>query len=123
MPYDYKLLISAGCTPNPVSNPAQPGVTSENCCSSTPVNGGKRKGRSYSMLRPEVLVSSAESNGPGHLFAVASTKRQLPRVVRRAKLEHHRGSALLVGGLEFRDEVVGANGPVDLLDARPVLVG
>src|SRR5919107_929678 len=88
------------------------------------MNRGKRKGRSYSMLRPDVLVISAESlDDPRHFFAIVSTKRQGPEIAPRAKLEHHRGGALLVWGLEYRDQVIRTNGPVDLLDVRPMLVG
>ena len=76
------------------------------------------------MLRPDVPVISAESlDDPRHFFAIVSTKRQGPEVAPRAKLEHHRGGALLVWGLEYRDQVIRTNGPVDLLDVRPMLVG
>ena len=76
------------------------------------------------MLRPDVPVISAESlDDPRHFFAIVSTKRQGPEVAPRAKLEHHRGGALLVWGLEYGDQVIRTDGPVDLLDARSMLLG
>ena len=81
------------------------------------VNTGKREGRSV-LPQPGALAISVESlDDPRHLFAVVGTKRGGPQVASRAQFEQHGGEALVVWGLEYRDEVVRPHGPIDLLDA------
>jgi hypothetical protein len=71
-----------------------------------------------------VFVISAESlDDPRHLFAVVGAKRSRPDGSPRAGLQQVGRSTLVVGGLEDADEVVGTYGPVEPLEASPVLLG
>jgi hypothetical protein len=65
-----------------------------------------------------VLVISAEALDDSRiLVAVVGTKRRRPEVASRAEFWQHARGTLVVGSLEYGDEIVGANGPVDLRDA------
>jgi hypothetical protein len=71
-----------------------------------------------------VLVISTESlEDPRHLVVIAGTKRRSPEVARRAELEQHSGSALVVGSFDYDHDVVGADGPVDLLETSSMFLG
>ena len=99
--------------------------------SRTFVNKGKKKGRR--VVAPVLLEASYAFSCTGcgtkplddarHLFAVVGAKRQGPEVPRRAKFEQHCTGALIVGGFDYCDQVVGADGPIDLLDCRSILLG
>src|SRR5829696_158833 len=57
-----------------------------------------------------------------HLFAAVRAKRGCANVPCRAQFEEEGGSRLLVGRFGDDDDVMRADGPVDLLDAYVVLL-
>ena len=68
-------------------------------------------------------ISAEPLEDPRHLFAVVGAKRSRPDVAQRAALQEQGGGALVIGGFEDGNDVVGPYGSVDLFEARAVLLG
>src|SRR5918997_5679818 len=70
-----------------------------------------------------VAISTQSLEYPRHLVAVVGPKGRGPQVAPGPQFEQHRRDALVVGGLDYGDEVVRPYRPVGLFDRRPVLLG